>query len=319
MRILITGVSGLLGAHLAAALQGEHEVAGVDSHPLWGDVSIRFFRGDLTDPAFVDTAMHAFVPEILIHCAALTDVDACEKNERLAYAVNVGTTEALVKRLKPNTRFVYISTDAVLRGDQPLATEQDVVAPRTVYGRSKRKAEQVVERGVEHHLIIRTNFFGWSSGRKKTFGEWLYRSLERGLPIHLYKDVFFTPLYVMDLVGGLQRLMEGQHRGLFHLTGRERLSKYEFAARLAALAGFSMAHARKNSLSEGEHAAPRARELSLDSSHFEAATGMTLPTCEQSLRRFLQDRSQSLRQRCAAGPENALSGQSSPIEGAPNG
>ncbi len=299
MRVLITGVGGLLGAHLASAFGNTHEVMGIDRNPSWGKLPIRSSCGDLTDSKFLDRVMGDFAPELLIHCAAITDVDACEKNDRMAYAVNADATETLAKRLNPHARFVYISTDAVLHGDTPWATEESIPVPRTVYGLSKRKGEQAVEQCVKNHLIVRSNFYGWSSGRKKTFAEWLYRSLEQGLPIRLYADVFFAPIYVMNLVEGVQRLVDGHHQGLFHLGGKDLLSKYDFGVQLAKLAGFSMAHAKRSRLEEGGHPAPRAKELSMDSSRFEQAVGYKIPSLHLGLKRFLGDRSRTLQERCA--------------------
>ena len=192
---------------------------------------------------------------------------------------------------------VYITTDGIFTGETPFATEDQPPAPRTVYGRSKLEGERAVAAATDNHLIVRTNFYGWSSGRKPTFAEWLYGALEQQRPITLFDDFFFTPIYVVDFVERLEVLMRSTHRGIFHLCGRDRVSKSDFGLRLARMAGLSVQHVRRGSLKDASLAAPRPRDMSLDSWHFCRLTGVDVPRCEEGLVRFLEDRHQLLSQR----------------------
>lgn len=308
MRVLVTGCSGLLGAHVAACLSRSHEVTGTDRHPWWGDLPLRFLEGDLDSKGFLDHLVGECRPETVIHCAALTDVDACEKDPPSAYRFNASVPGRLARAVSPECRFIYISTDALFKGDGPLRTEAHLPVPRSAYARSKVHGEWEVQLATENHLILRTNFYGWSSGRKKTFGEWLHGALEKGESITLFEDVFFTPIYVEDLAERLEALLTLPHRGILHLGGAERVSKAQFGIRMAGMAGLSPRNVRFGALRDSGLPAARAQDTSLDSSRFSKLTGLSLPDCRAGLSRFLADRALPLSRRGEAGSPLASSG-----------
>jgi dTDP-4-dehydrorhamnose reductase len=299
LNVAITGACGLLGAHMAAALSLQHRVVGLDRHPWWGERPIHLHSGDLADAdvraRFLDDAQ----PEVFIHCAALVNVDACEERPELAYRVNGDLTGLLARAVPRNCTFVYVTTDGVFRGDQPLQRETDLPCPRTVYGRSKVHGEWEAALATPEHLIIRTNFYGWSSGAKMTSGEWLYRALTRHEPITLFDDFWFTPIYVVDLVERILALVAARQRGIFHVVGGERVSKFDYGVQLAQAIGLQLTAARRGSIETASLRAPRPRDMSLDSAATVAATGLPAPGCAEGLRRFIADRGSSLEARVA--------------------
>jgi dTDP-4-dehydrorhamnose reductase len=299
MRALVTGACGLLGSHVAAALSRECDVVGIDRHPWWGDVPIELREGDLRDRDFLRAAVADAAPQLLIHCAAMVDVDACEDQPEEAYAYNAEVTRGLARTVAPDCLFVYITTDGVFVGDRPMRSEADLPCPRTVYGRSKLHGEWEVQLATHNHLIVRTNFFGWSSGRKQSSAEWLYSALQEQRAITLFDDFFFTPLYVMDLVERLLQLAERRQRGLFHIVGRDRVSKYEFGLELAQAAGFSCANVKRGSIEDARFRASRPRDMSLDSVRMAQASGWDVPACRGGLHRFIEDRDRTLGARVA--------------------
>lgn len=297
MNVAITGACGLLGAHVAAALSSRHRVVGFDRHPWWGARPIELHAGDLADTrtrtAFIEDAK----PDLLVHCAAMVNVDACEGKPSDAYFANATLTRLLVAAVPRECRMVYVTTDGIFPGDTPMRRESDPPCPRTVYGRSKLHGEWETQLAGAQHLIVRTNFFGWSAGYKSTAAEWLYRALAEGEPITLYDDFWFTPLYVVSLVERILALVAGGHRGVFNVVGGERVSKYEFGMRLASLAGFSTAHLNRGSIADAALAAPRPRDMSLDSGKLEAALSLRAPDCQYGIRNFLADRTRTLEER----------------------
>jgi len=303
LSIAVSGVSGLLGAHVAAALVRHHRVVGLDRHPWWGDQPLTVLHGDLMDPQFRAASLAEARPEIFIHCAAMVNVDACEDRPELAYAANGVLTGALAREVPQDCLFVYVTTDGVFRGDEPFRRETDLPCPRTVYGRSKLHGEWETELATDNHLIVRTNFFGWSSGLKQTSAEWLFSALSSGASVTLFDDFFFTPLYVVDLVERLIALVGGGHRGRFHVCGQDRVSKHEFGIGLAAVAGLPTTRVQRGSIEAATLRAPRPRDMSLSSARFQQATGLTVPGCEQGLRRFLADRGRPLSERVATVPQ----------------
>lgn len=298
MKILVTGACGLLGSHLAAFLSQRHQVTGTDRHPWWGDRPISFMEGELTDPVFLQELVKKTAPDCVIHCAAMTNVDLCERDPALAHAVNAELTLRLARAVSPECLFVYISTDGLFQGDKPMITEEEPPRPRTAYGKSKWVGEQEVQKTCKRHLIIRTNFYGWSSGRKPTFAEWLYGALKDRRKITLFEDFFFTPIYVLDLAEKLAALIESGKNGLFHLAGADRVSKDTFGRRLAELGRLSLENVQRGTLSHASLVADRPKDMSLSSQRFCRATGLAVPNYADGIRRLLEDRNRSLSARC---------------------
>jgi dTDP-4-dehydrorhamnose reductase len=228
--------------------------------------------------------------DVLVHCAGMVDVDACERHPLKAFASNAELVQRLARRIPSHCLIVYISTDSLFSNGRPFANESAHPQPHTVYAESKWRGEQVVRLSTANHLIIRTNFYGWSSGRKLTAAEWMYRALSTNEPVTLFDDLYFTPMYVVDLAKLLEVLIQSRHRGIFHLGGQDRVSKYRFGELMANAAGLPFTHVRKGSLSTAPLIAKRPHEMSLSSARFEQATGLTVPDCLTGLHHFLEDR-----------------------------
>lgn len=297
MNVAITGACGLLGAHLAAALSARHRVVGFDRHPWWGSRPIELYEGDLSDASSRRAFLAKAAPDVLIHCAALVNVDKCEQHSAEAYFVNGALTGMLAREVSPECRVVYITTDGIFRGDAPMQSEVDLPCPRTVYGRSKLHGEWETQLATANHLIVRTNFYGWSAGVKTTSAEWLYRALQNEEAITLFDDFWFSPIYVVDLVDRILALITAGHGGIFNVVGGERVSKHEFGMRLAAAAGLSTAHVRRGSIATAPLLASRPRDMSLSSAKVDALIGNLAPDCASGLSRFIADRGRLLEQR----------------------
>ena len=314
MNIAITGATGLLGAHLAAALSPRHRVVGFDRHAWWGTRPMALHRGDLTDKEQRGAFLEEAKPDMLIHCAAMVNVDACEERPADAFRANADLTKDLASAVPQGCYFVYVTTDGIFDGLVPWRAESDLPCPRTVYGRSKLQGEWEVQLSGRPYLIVRTNFFGWSSGRKLSAGERLWHQLEAQESLTLFGDFFFTPIYVVDLVARILALTESEASGIVHVVGGERVSKLTFGLALAAEAHFSTARVHRGSIDDATLIAPRPRDMSLRSDRLEALTGMAPPELNGGLRKFCHDRTLPLEARVAAvsttdassAPRNAL-------------
>jgi dTDP-4-dehydrorhamnose reductase len=300
MNVLVTGACGLLGAHVTAALSREHRVVGLDRHPWWGSRPAEILQGDLLSESFVADAVARVAPSVVVHCAAMVDVDACERQPDLADAYNAGITGRLARAAGPACLFIYITTDGIFQGDQPYRREEDEPKPLTAYGWSKLRGEHEVQAAGHNHLIVRTNFYGWSSGRKKTSAEWLFRALAGGERIVGFADFFFSPIYVVDFVDRLERLIRRPERGIVNLCGSERISKYDFAIALAAEAQLSASSIAKGSIDDADLAAPRPKDMSLSTARVSGILGEAMPDCRAGIRRFLSHRDATLERRFAA-------------------
>lgn len=297
MTTLVTGAGGLLGSHVTTVAASRGRTIAVDRRPWWGDAAVESVAGDLLEPGWIQQVIADAAPSLIVHCAAMVDVDACEGDPALAEHINGLLPRSIAAAAPAGCKVVYISTDGLFDGQQRDATEERLPCPRTAYGRSKLRGEWEMQLATPNHLIVRTNFFGWSSGRKRTSAEWLFKALEDGQPITMFDDFFFTPMYVVDFVERLWALVDRDARGIVHVAGADRLSKHEFAIALAEAAGLSTSAVSRGRIADAALAADRPRDMSLKSVRFESLTGLAAPSCRDGLRRFAADRGSSLRHR----------------------
>ena len=266
-----------------------HEVIGLDRNLADFGHPGRWICMDLIDDVRLKKVMAKENPDVVIHTVAKVDVDGCEKSPREAFCINRDLTRKLVRLMPLRSKIVFLSTDQVFEGRKPFARETYPIHPINVYGKSKLAGEEVISKSEKPYLIIRTNFFGWSAGRKKTFGEWLVQSLRQKKPIRLFKDFYFTPLYAGEVAEMVGRLLKKRAEGTFHLAGRDRVSKYEFGQILAKTGRLPFSPTIGGKLRENRSLAPRPKDLSLNPSKAEALLGQRMPFLAQSLKAFLRD------------------------------
>jgi dTDP-4-dehydrorhamnose reductase len=284
-KVLLTGATGLLGGHLAGVLSTRFDCVQVGFAQAAGRPGIH--RCNLTNALAVETLCHEIAPDIVIHAAALTDVDQCEREPALAHQVNVLTTRHLLNGLQkgsPDACFVYISTDQVYDG--PGHNREDQVAPANVYGLTKLWAEDIV-RGFANHLVLRTNFFAPAKENRPGFAGWLINSLALGKPITLFTDVYFNPIYVDDLANTLVALLDYGARGTFNLGAANSMSKADFASQLASLFGLSLAQARRTSVAEVVFDAYRPRNMCMSTAKLTTLLDRKIPSIEDGLMKLL--------------------------------
>jgi dTDP-4-dehydrorhamnose reductase len=238
VRVLVTGAGGLLGGRLAPLLAGSHAVTAA-----WRErpapPGLPSVRLDVLDAASLQAALESARPEAVVHCAALADPDRCENDPELAERLNVAAAAAVARACHGlGLRLVAASTDLVLTGNQPYATESAATAPRLVYGRSKLAGEQAVLAECPGAAVVRVALVhGRGHGLRSTASESVAWSLRTGRPLRLFTDQQRTPIDPESVAGALHRLLPGTQAGVFHLGGPERLSRYELGLRVARLLG----------------------------------------------------------------------------------
>lgn len=289
-RLLITGVSGLLGSNLAYYFRDKYEVLGLFNthpyHPSW----VRTEQADLTCPKECGRIVRSFRPDICIHCAAMADVDRCEIEQQAAYKANVEATRFLVDGLAGRScKLVFISTDAVYDGEVGGFTEDAPIRPLNYYGQTKREAEQEAARRVGA-LIVRTSFFGWSHGQGNlSIAEWAVNELSAGRHIKGFKDIRTSGLYVFDLAELLERSLANGLAGVYNFVSSDSVSKCELLRMIARLFGLNEALVDPITADEIQFRAKRSKELSLSSVKLSKALGVQLPTLAQGLKGFYRD------------------------------
>jgi dTDP-4-dehydrorhamnose reductase len=289
-KLLITGAGGMLGANLVLdALAAGHEVVAVDFlHPVLHP-EIESVTADLTRPGSAMAVFAAHQPEWAIHCAAATDVDACEADPETAFRLNRDMAGQVAMAAQAvGVRLVHISTDAVFDGQRGGYTEEDLPHPINVYGESKLEGERAVLGEYPGALIVRTNIYGWNAQAKQSLAEWFLARLEAGQETVGFTDAWFTPILVNDLNDRLLRMLERGLHGVFHVAGRECISKYEFGKRLAEMRGVDATLLHPVSRGASGLRARRGSNLCLDCQKAAAALAGPLPGVVQGLSHFLQ-------------------------------
>lgn len=287
MKIFVTGISGLLGLNAAMELRRRHEVHGCwRSHPVEiADVEAESV--DLTAFSPAREVIRAARPDLIIHMAALTNVDACEERPANAFAQNVEVAKNVARVAGDcQARLVHISTDHLFDGTTPMRSETDVVTPVNEYARTKHAAELAVVAECPWALIVRTTFFGWGTAIRASFSDWILHGLRERRELTMFSDSYFTPILANDLVTLILDLIDTGAEGVYHVVGRDRLSKYEFAIELAEIFGCAPDPIRAVRMDAKPLRAVRPRDLSLASDKAAARLGHPMPGVRESLKRL---------------------------------
>lgn len=236
LKILITGGSGMVGSNFIKyfSIKKKYNLFCLyHSNPTNFDFCENI-QIDITNKEDV-LNLSKLNPDIIIHCAALTDTTTCESNPKLAYKVNVQGTSNVVELAKTTkAKLIYISTDAVFDGEKGNYCEEDKPNPLNVYGKTKLEGEKECLNKHNNSLVIRTYVFGKNNYiKKKVFVDSVIFNLKNNLKYKAFNDVINTPIHVYQLFLLIEELIHQNYTGIFHLVGNENISRYEFAKIIA--------------------------------------------------------------------------------------
>ena len=262
LRLLVTGGSGLMGSKVAElALQKGYEVfSGYAQHLPEHGLGVKF---DLMDGSGVADMVRATQPDAIIHTAALTDVDLCETNKDLAYRMNVLGTKTLAEAAREVGAFtVYTSTDYVFNGSRGMYREEDATDPVNYYGYSKLSGEPYCT-AVARTCVV---YGSRPASGKVNFALWLLERLTRMETVNVVTDQYITPTLNTNLAEMVLELAERRLKGVYHLAGATRLSRYDFAIELAKSFELNEDLVTRSRMNEMRWAAKRPADSSLDTS-----------------------------------------------------
>ncbi len=226
MMILVTGAKGLLGSDLVRVLSKEYEAIGVGKEDF-----------DITDKGATLKSIRDIAPELVIHTAAYTKVDACESNREFAFRVNRdGAGNVAMACREVGARLFYISTDYVFDGKKESPySEEDTPNPLSIYGRSKWEGEQQIKKIMSDYIIMRTS---WLFGRNgPNFVKTILGLAEGGGVLKVVDDQRGSPTYSVDLSEAIRRLIKIETRGIIHVTNSGSCTWFEYTKRILEMAG----------------------------------------------------------------------------------
>jgi dTDP-4-dehydrorhamnose reductase len=285
-RILVTGVSGFLGRHVALRLRDRHRVVGTyreHALTLEGCVTRPL---DIADRDGVAALCREFQPDVIVHTIALSDVDRCERHPDMADRVNVqGTGHVAQAAVEVGARLIYISTDQVYDGAHGDYNETDTPRPLMVYGRTKLEGERRATAIGSDVVILRLALmYGWGSPTRATFIDWMVARLQAGQELPLFIDQFRTPLYVVQGAEVIARLIEAPEiRGMFNLGGAERLDRYAFGVKVCKVFNLPQRYLKPIEMAAVGSTTPRPPDCSLNSAKISSLLDYRPLTVEEGL------------------------------------
>lgn len=264
MRIAVTGASGLLGLNLCLKASTDYSVYGFTNSHTLKDAPFKTIPCDLLDWDATKKEIDTIRPKWLIHCAAMANVEECEKNPEAAWRINTDVSRKLAAFCtESEIELVHISTDAVFDGKMGGYTEEDLPNPLSMYAATKLEAEQEVLRENPGALVLRVNFYGFSLSGTRSLAEFFLENLTTGKMVNGFVDAMFCPLYVMDLVDMIFQMIDKKLSGLYHVVSPESLSKYTFGLRIADKFGLDKELIQPISVHESGLSAKRSPRLTL--------------------------------------------------------
>lgn len=288
MRILITGAAGMLGRDLVSVLSAPAAPASAAVPTLYlADLD----NCDITDPDALICFFEEARPDIVVHAAAYTDVDGCERDAERAMRTNSGGTQNVARAATAfDARLIYVSTDYVFDGLKGSPYDEcDPPNPQSVYGRSKLAGEQAV-RECADHAIVRTAWLYGQHGRN--FVTTILQQALKGQPLRVVDDQVGSPTWSHDLACTIAALVPKSATGIFHATGAGHCSWFDLAGAIleeAALLGHSArVPVVPISTVELARAAPRPAFSVLGNRRLREAGVAPLPHWRDSLRAFLR-------------------------------
>jgi len=288
MKIFITGGSGLLGCALSFELIKKNEIISGYHHNYIGIKNNNFssVNIDICDINSLKDIENRS-PDVIIHTAALTDLELCEKNPEMAYKINVEGTENILRIAKDCTaKLVYICTDYIFDGKIGNYSESDKLNPLSVYAKTKLQGEELIKKNYDDFISIRTSLYGWDLN-KLSFAPWILNSLSEDKRISLLSDQISSILFTNDLARILSEMLEHNLNGIYNVASSDSMSKYNFALKIAEIFGLNgnliepitlENLTKKHSLS-----ANRPENVSLDCSKVENALDRKMPSIAKGI------------------------------------
>ncbi|MFZ1730751.1 MAG: SDR family oxidoreductase [Bacteroidota bacterium] len=295
MRVMITGVHGLLGQKLALVFGREtnHELLLTDLAARTFFINKRFDYQQLNISHLSDvkSLVGSYRPDVIINTAAMTNVDDCEEDKLAAWQVNVDGLKNLIipARRIEGCRVVQLSTDYVFDGRSAPYDETSRPRPVSYYGKSKLAAENALISGPVDGIVVRTQvLYGTGYEVRQNFVSWVLAQFEKDAAFRVVDDQRGNPTLADDLAYGILKLVERGASGVYHVSGPESLDRFSFAQKIAEVFGFDASLISPTTSAEIGQSANRPPDSTFITLKFEAACNERLSDTARGLERMRQ-------------------------------
>lgn len=278
MKVLITGATGLLGKSLIQRSRKDHSIFGiyVGGYFMHDSANLEYHIADIQNTALLKEVVDPIDIDVVIHTAGIADVDACERDYEAAYQSNViGSKNVIELCRKKGARLVYISTNAVFDGEKAPYSEDDRVNPINRYGAMKLECENMVARALKDSLIVRPILmYGWNhESERKNLVTALLDKLGSGHTVNIVNDIYDNPLCAYSCAEAMWTLIEKGLNGIYHIAGRDIVSRYEYALTIADVFGLDQSLIKPVDSSFFPNIAPRPKNTSYKTTKLERDIG----------------------------------------------
>ncbi|QMU65284.1 MAG: sugar nucleotide-binding protein [Flavobacteriaceae bacterium] len=243
-KVVITGSNGLLGQTLIELLMKEknqYDIYGLSRGKNRAERDdFHYYPIDITNTKKLEKVLYKIAPDVIIHTAAMTNVDACEINKDACDVLNINVVSNLAGISEiVNAHLIHISTDFIFDGKSGYYKETDTPNPLSHYGHSKLKSEKILENSRANFTILRTILvYGFVKNiTRNNIVLWIKEMLENNKEITIVKDQYRMPTYVEDLALACKISMDKKAEGIFNISSNTLVSIYEIALEIAAAFG----------------------------------------------------------------------------------
>lgn len=278
MNILVTGSNGLLGQAVSKMFirETDHDImlTSAEDGSYVKDIH-EYHTLDITRKDDVKKIASEFIPDVIVNCAAFTNVDLCETERELSWKINVdGVKNLIIAARINNARVIHFSTDYVFDGKNGPYSEEDVPNPISFYGREKLASENALKTSDVNHTIIRTLvLYGTGEKVKSNFVLWMIDKLKNNEPVNIVTDQISNVTMIEDLALGTMRIVDRGCSGIYNIAGNDILSRYDFAMKVCEVFGYDKGLVRPITTELLNQPAPRPMKSGLTTYKAEAELG----------------------------------------------
>ena len=284
MRVLITGGSGLLAINWAISMRDKYSITLLLHHKNISLSGVKTSFGSLSSLDECLSELTKYRPDVVIHAAGLADIEACELNPNLAQRVNGDFAKNVaIACSQKKIKLVHISTDHLFQGNKEFSTEEYPTNPINSYAKTKLIGEQEVIKNCKDALIIRSNFFGWGTKYRQSLSDFILKKLRNNEKVDLFSDVFFTPILIDELAKITEQLIDSNSEGIFNIVGNERISKYDFGAKLAKEFDLNVDLINQISISDKINFIKRPKDMSLSNNKLCKLLDCKIPSIDEQI------------------------------------